>query len=399
MSDDLTIIKPAKTSLALRSMKNGEMHSLNGEVLVGREIECDITLDSVQISRYHAKIWVAANSIFVEDLHSSNGTYVNGRRVESRTPLSVGDEVAFDEVSFRVTSMHSGDADSTRLTTSQNGRVEDVQKIAAAEHIDSAHSSAALMPDERRSNDRGVEEDNSLSTSADKDLALAASAPRVHEMPDLDELSDDEPPAPSDDIVPDDSTHFLSLKQLDQYVETNKKFQQDFDAGSGPRLIAMTAPIRGKVFSLPTEESVKCWSLGREDSADICLMDASVSREHAFLTKLDAIYQLTSANVVNSVMVNGELCEEANLKHGDLVQIGIFEFVFRLDQKAKKPEPKVKQEASLFSRLGVVLPSAAVGKMQKWGEFKWLVLVKKWLPLIVLVVLVSFILMGIGFAL
>ena len=68
---------------------------------VGRSSENDIYLDDVQISRRHAEmIWDGARCA-VTDLGSSNGTFVNGRRLMPNVPeaLRPGDQVSFGTAS------------------------------------------------------------------------------------------------------------------------------------------------------------------------------------------------------------------------------------------------------------------------------------------------------------
>ncbi len=62
-----------------------------GCALVGRQQNSTIHLDSLAVSRQHAKILRAGNSFFVEDLDSSNGTFLNGQRVSGRSPLTESD--------------------------------------------------------------------------------------------------------------------------------------------------------------------------------------------------------------------------------------------------------------------------------------------------------------------
>ncbi len=59
---------------------------------IGREPDSDIFLDDVTVSRRHAAIERAPDGLYIVDLDSLNGTYVNGRRVE-RHRLQDGDEV------------------------------------------------------------------------------------------------------------------------------------------------------------------------------------------------------------------------------------------------------------------------------------------------------------------
>lgn len=58
----------------------------------GRNTGAALFLDDITVSRHHASFLVEAGRLWVEDLGSTNGTYVNGKRAE-RTELSPGDEV------------------------------------------------------------------------------------------------------------------------------------------------------------------------------------------------------------------------------------------------------------------------------------------------------------------
>jgi len=61
--------------------------------ILGRHPECDVVLDQGAVSRQHAQISVIDGEYFIEDLHSRNGTLVNGLAIDSRYKLSDGDEV------------------------------------------------------------------------------------------------------------------------------------------------------------------------------------------------------------------------------------------------------------------------------------------------------------------
>lgn len=63
-----------------------------GVVEAGRNPDAAIFLDDVTVSRHHASFEVTDGTLVVRDLGSTNGTYVNGRRVEL-TRLEPGDEV------------------------------------------------------------------------------------------------------------------------------------------------------------------------------------------------------------------------------------------------------------------------------------------------------------------
>jgi len=64
------------------------------KLLVGRRTHCDISFDSQSVSSQHCELELRDGYWHVRDLGSSNGTKVNGARIES-SKLMPGDEVAF----------------------------------------------------------------------------------------------------------------------------------------------------------------------------------------------------------------------------------------------------------------------------------------------------------------
>ncbi len=73
----------------------------NHLILVGREPGCDLVINLESVSARHAELRATPQGVLVKDLGSTNGTFVNGRKVSEKL-LAHGDEVAFDVVKFRV---------------------------------------------------------------------------------------------------------------------------------------------------------------------------------------------------------------------------------------------------------------------------------------------------------
>ena len=69
-------------------------------VVLGRHPECDIVLDAAAVSRQHAQILSEGEDYFVEDLHSRNGTYVNGQRIEGKQLLQNGDRLKICDLTY-----------------------------------------------------------------------------------------------------------------------------------------------------------------------------------------------------------------------------------------------------------------------------------------------------------
>jgi pSer/pThr/pTyr-binding forkhead associated (FHA) protein len=69
--------------------------------LIGRRQECDLCIPLSVVSRKHCEICVEQNKLMIRDLHSKNGTFVNGQQVED-AQLNPGDQLNFGQVSFVV---------------------------------------------------------------------------------------------------------------------------------------------------------------------------------------------------------------------------------------------------------------------------------------------------------
>ncbi len=70
----------------------GQRFALTADsLLIGRQEDAAIVLESLAVSRHHARIFCNHGKYLVEDLDSSNGTFINGRRISSPTPLTEGD--------------------------------------------------------------------------------------------------------------------------------------------------------------------------------------------------------------------------------------------------------------------------------------------------------------------
>src|SRR5437868_6907413 len=85
------------------------LREINGErvfplrhriVVIGRDPSCDVVTESQQASKRHAMIVSVAGSFYIEDLDSSNGTYLNGKRIFQRTRLRPNDQLQLSGLSL-----------------------------------------------------------------------------------------------------------------------------------------------------------------------------------------------------------------------------------------------------------------------------------------------------------
>ena len=82
----------AKLSLMFEDKLVKEVPIGNRPVSIGRSPDNDLPVDNLAVSTYHARVYIEAGRLVVEDLDSLNGTFVNDLRVE-RATLHDGDSI------------------------------------------------------------------------------------------------------------------------------------------------------------------------------------------------------------------------------------------------------------------------------------------------------------------
>ena len=80
----------------------GGSYPLDAVTTLGRDVNNGIVLDDPFASAEHAVLTYRGRNWYVEDLQSTNGTFVNGVPVEGVGPLGFGDEVQVGEIRFRL---------------------------------------------------------------------------------------------------------------------------------------------------------------------------------------------------------------------------------------------------------------------------------------------------------
>jgi pSer/pThr/pTyr-binding forkhead associated (FHA) protein len=91
----------AKLILSMDGLVLKEIPLSKERTTIGRKAHNDIQIDNLAVSGEHAVIVTILNDSFMEDLGSTNGTLVNGERIDGPMPLRSGDVVQFGRVSGR----------------------------------------------------------------------------------------------------------------------------------------------------------------------------------------------------------------------------------------------------------------------------------------------------------
>jgi pSer/pThr/pTyr-binding forkhead associated (FHA) protein len=108
---------------------------VNREIIIGRSSDLDMVLVEDMVSRRHAKITTTDAEITIQDVGSTNGTFVNGEKIAGRARLSEGDRILVGTSIIKVVQVN----DAAAATTEAEAR----RKLEAGA---ARHSSTAGRP-------------------------------------------------------------------------------------------------------------------------------------------------------------------------------------------------------------------------------------------------------------
>ena len=95
---------PAPAAVVVRSPLHaqGERHSLADSLTIGRGEQCDLVIDDNYASQSHARLYRSDGQALLEDLGSTNGTYLNRQKVAAPAMVRIGDFVQIGSTVFEV---------------------------------------------------------------------------------------------------------------------------------------------------------------------------------------------------------------------------------------------------------------------------------------------------------
>ncbi len=313
--------------LVLAAESSRKRFRLENDMLVGREPSCDIPINSLHISRQHARITQTPTGFFLEDLNSANGTYINGLKLTTPVALQIGDLVCFDDQGFRVVAEGKVEPDSQFLSRTGAVPVISEAQIAAA-------ATAKL-------------EDEGLSTRIQIDEAAALQP---------------EPISLSQETSALDTTRTLTYHEMKQLLNWSQALEEQAPAKIEPRFIVQTAPLAGKVIPLQGLDVDTRWKIGSDLTSKICLRDQSILVDHAYVARNPSGFRLTATSAAKSFLLNGIPLRDSYLRHGDNLQIGRIKLEYRTDSAQAEPAaaPSPVVETSGKQNWGVLITLAVI---------------------------------------
>jgi hypothetical protein len=82
-------------------LSSGEAFGIGPGLVIGRALACEVTIEDSYASGRHARLYDRDGHVYIEDLNSTNGTYVNGARLSAQQLLRPGDTVRIGDTELR----------------------------------------------------------------------------------------------------------------------------------------------------------------------------------------------------------------------------------------------------------------------------------------------------------
>jgi pSer/pThr/pTyr-binding forkhead associated (FHA) protein len=322
MSDQPVLIK----------VSNGREIAIKPEMTIGRQAECDLQLTEGHASRRHARLSMTAGAVWLEDLTSANGTFINGARITSRVRLSSGDRLRFDieEFDFRmpaVTAMRPEDKTVFRPSPQQASPV-------AAMAV--GPSAVAASPQARN--------------NAAVDATSANQLKRPGAWADPDFMENDG----------GNKTKFIDPAQIKDMIESSSAptGAPAPAAIDGPHLQVAAGSRTGLNIRLTVGRSgVSEWTVGSQPDREVRFQDSGVSALHAKIVNEGERWKVIDQMSANGTYVNGKRSNVSFLSSGDRLRFGPVECVFHASRS--ESDARHGREVNRGRNKAIVIASAA----------------------------------------
>jgi ABC-type multidrug transport system ATPase subunit/pSer/pThr/pTyr-binding forkhead associated (FHA) protein len=322
------------------------------EVVIGRDAEAGLLIPSPMVSRRHARVFARNGQYLIEDLGSTNKTYLNGQLLDGPQPLNDGDRIRLGNA-IHLAFAAAPQPDLTLLDAAANAVDETMYEA------DLAAGSRTLLAEDRPPAElaqppllvvsladgeprtiRLVKDRIRLGRAADNDVVIPSPIVSGHHA-----VLEREPegyrfrpvegtPNPvyyngaaiRDGHLLHDGD-LLRIGSLDPGVMVTLIYQWPAEA-------VRKGLTRSMVFGVQDQLQI-----GRDADNDVVLEAPIVSRFHATVEKIGQRYRVRDLHSANGTFVNDQRIEgETWLKPGDTIRIGPYRFVLGEDQLARYDE-------------------------------------------------------------
>lgn len=255
------------------------------EMLIGREQGCDILIEEGNPSRRHAKIICTDTNITIEDLQSTNGTFVNNNRVNRPCSLKEGDVVRFDTAAFFLVNINR----------------EDITLMNRNLYPQRQDGSYVLSGDDDENSEQTVFR-------------------QIYPMPPGQDKSG------GDSAFAQDKASQYSSEVVERIISEGQEKNEGLDAA----LVVVSGEHQSDFIGLALKQPQQRWRIGRLESCDIHFSDQSVSSLHANLYCDGDEWLIRDNDSDNGVLVNQQSITSRSLNDGDMISLGRVDMVFKI---------------------------------------------------------------------
>ena len=282
----------------------GEKIALNTwETSIGRSKSCDINIEYGSVSRFHAVICRRVDGWYIFDTISKTGTYVNGVKTEKGITINNGDEIAFGDVSFYFVITDDPVIAVGRKKRKNKKNIQNEKIPVDADTPSNINETQNIQTEEKISTENQP----------------------VNPEDDFGEIHIDFHPAKKTenisfngeikDVYSDSVSNDTNISVQTQNDEIKKEKQAALIKENGGTYILCADSI----------------SIGRSRNNDIRLTDATVSRNHALLSKTNGKWYVTDLDSTHGTFINGnKITSSCPINSGDI--LGISEVKLRFSE-------------------------------------------------------------------
>jgi len=280
-----TTLEEITLSISIKNTKSGQEFLLNKETMtIGRDADCDIVLEEGYPSRFHAQIIFRNGKPLLDDLSSTNGTFINSQKIHKATPIQAGDILKFSTCSFTVLS--NEDNDKTVISK------KTAQKRTSPSYV-------------------VMEEHDPNTTQLQQEYPLPFGWPA-------------------------DDTMSKKLFQTELKVESSKSLEKAIQETISRTDIVYVAALvvepdseARSVHGLSLEHKEKVIQIGRSRECKVSIDEPSVSDHHAEISFQDGKWKLRDHKSTNGIRVNKKLVSELILEHDTTFSLGRVDILFK----------------------------------------------------------------------
>jgi pSer/pThr/pTyr-binding forkhead associated (FHA) protein len=302
------------SGFSLINTTSGNHVPVTGSIVIGRSADCDLQVQQGLLSRRHAQLHVQPDGVWLEDLKSANGTFVNGVRIDAKTLLKAGDRIRFDVAEFE---------------------------------FQTAASAAAAA------------DGATLYRKPEPPAPPAIAESGIYKRP----------PAWVDQQMPADGVNKTKLidPEMLKAMRATAPVNMRTDEIRVPSLIVQSGGQTNRKIELqPTASGAQEWSIGNHSDREIVLSDPGVSTLHAKIVNEGNRWKLIDQMSANGTFVNDRRSNTSFLSAGDRLRFGPVECIFQLPGGAPRAQalPDTRgRSRNKFTLIGAALVLAAIAAL------------------------------------